>query len=68
MCFKHPDLLNYEDQSKGLSFIKPLEKCCGEYLQVWEVEPLGGRNCMNVDRTCIVRCDKCGRKFISWYD
>ena len=42
--------------------------CCGSYLDVNHIEPLEGRSTLDVERSCILICKKCGRKYISRYD
>jgi len=61
-------LAEYQEKVKGLNCIKPFEKCCGHYMICTEVEPLDGRNTLQVDRSCIVECSECGGKFRSMYD
>ena len=63
-------LAEYQEKIKSLTFIKPFERCCEDnaLLMPTDIEPLEGRNCFDVSRTCIVRCNKCGRKFASQYD
>jgi len=43
-------------------------KCCGEYLGPDYIEPLEGRSTFDVERTCILICKNCGKKYISRYD
>jgi hypothetical protein len=43
-------------------------KCCEEYLDTDYIEPLEGRSTFDVERSCILICKKCGRKYVSRYD
>lgn len=66
---KHLSPNEYADLSSKLDYIQPLHPCCrNDPLEVLHVEPLNGRNTLEVDRTCIVKCDNCGKLYWSDYD
>jgi len=62
------DYDEYQKKANGLNYAAPLEKCCDNYMDVVEIEPLEGRNTLKVDRTCIVECSRCNGRYISDYD
>jgi hypothetical protein len=62
-------LSEYRKLSEGLPFKQPLEGCCEKgFLDTVYVEPLKGRNTLEVERTCIVKCPVCGRQYLSRWD
>jgi hypothetical protein len=45
-------LEQYRELTSSLQFVKPLAECCGKTLtETVHVEPLSGRNTLEVDRT-----------------
>lgn len=62
-------LSDYRKLTEILPYIQPFSPCCGDILQdTVYVEPLEGRNTLEVDRTCILKCEKCGRQYVSRWD
>lgn len=61
-------LEEYRSIRKGLAWIEPLQQCCGSQMEMLEVEPLEGRNTLEVERSCIVRCPECGERYWSRWD
>lgn len=62
-------LSEYRKLTETLPHIQPYSPCCGHILQdMIYVEPLEGRNTLEVDRTCVLKCEKCGRKYVSRWD
>ena len=59
----------YQELSANIRFVEPLAECCGKPLvETVHIEPLEGRNTLEVNRTCILKCDECGRKYLSKWD
>ena len=62
-------LAEYKKLCSGLPNIHPLSECCGAVLmKPTHVEPLEGRNTLEVDRTCILKCEDCGKMYLSRWD
>ncbi len=62
-------LSEYNELVENLDFIPPFDKCCEDGdLKVVMVEPLEGRNTLEVDRSCVVQCSKCGKRYLSRWD
>ena len=62
-------LEQYRELTSSLKFIEPLAECCDKPLmEMVYVEPLAGRNTLDVDRTCVLKCTECGRKYTSRWD
>jgi hypothetical protein len=62
-------LSEYRKHAVDLPKIKPFGTCCDETLQdAVYVEPLEGRNTLEVDRTCVLKCGKCGRQYLSRWE
>ena len=68
MSMSRVSLSEYTSMSRDLEYIRPLEKCCSSSLEVFQVEPLEGRNTLEVNCTCIVKCPDCGRQYMSKWD
>ena len=63
------NLERYKELSARLPRIEPLSECCGVVLmKPAYVEPLEGRGTLEVDRTCILKCEKCGKLYLSKWD
>ena len=62
------DLAEYKSNLSDLPEIKPLQKCCTSFMETVQVEPLEGRNTLEVERSCIVKCSDCGKRYISKWD
>ncbi len=59
----------YDKLSSKLDYIPPFHPCCkNTTLEVVYVEPLDGRDTLEVARSCIVKCDSCGTLYWSDYD
>mgnify|MGYP006896940610 CR=1 FL=1 len=58
----------YRSRSTELDWIEPLQVCCSSPVETVWVEPLEGRNTLEVGRTCIVRCPDCGKSYWSRWD
>ena len=59
----------YRSLAYTLRPIKPLGTCCGNtLLDTISVEPLAGRSKAQVNRTCIVQCPECKKKYVSKWD
>lgn len=59
-------LTEYNGLIENLSFLPPFDRCCEEAeMNVVMVEPLNGRNTMDVDRSCVVQCSQCGKQYVS---
>lgn len=62
-------LQQYQEVAVSLPFVQPLSECCGSVLaETVHIEPLEGRNTLEVDRTCMLRCKECGRMYVSKWD
>jgi hypothetical protein len=62
-------LEQYRELTSSLRFVKPLADCCGKPLmETIHIEPLAGRNTLEVDRTCVLKCSVCGRMYQSRWD
>ena len=61
-------LPEYRENISGLAEIEPLQKCCSSFPDIVQVEPLEGRNTLEVDRSCIVQCPECGKFYVSKWD
>jgi len=61
-------LEEYKKLSAGLPFAAPFSKCCDQYLRTLHIEPLEGRNTLEVDRTCILHCTVCKKMFAGPWD
>ena len=62
-------LEKYKKLAKDLPFVQPLGECCGKPLmKTVQIEPLEGRNTLDVDRTCILKCEVCGKEYLSKWD
>ena len=59
----------YQSLAYTLRPIKPLGTCCGNtLLETVSIEPLAGRSEALVNRTCIVQCPECEKKYVSKWD
>jgi hypothetical protein len=62
-------LSQYRKLAVDLPYIQTFGECCDKALtDTVYVEPLEGRNTLEVDRTCILKCGKCGRQYVSKWD
>ena len=61
-------LSEYRSKCGELPEIEPLKKCCTSIMKVSQVEPLEGRNTLEVDRSCVVQCPDCGKQHVSKWD
>ncbi len=62
-------LSEYKDLADTLPPIQPLGVCCSQTVtDTVYIEPLEGRNTLEVDRTCVVECGECGRQYVSRWD
>ena len=62
-------LFEYRELSKELHKLVPFSKCCDAgYPDVIHIEPLEGRNTLEVDRTCTVKCPGCGKQYLTRWD
>jgi uncharacterized protein with PIN domain len=61
-------LEEYRSISTSLPWIEPLQVCCSSPMEKVQVEPLQGRNTLEVERSSIVRCPDCGKKYWSRWD
>ena len=62
-------LEEYKELTKDLPFVQPLGECCGKPLmETVHIEPLEGRNTLEVERTCILKCSGCGKEYLSKWD
>jgi uncharacterized protein with PIN domain len=61
-------LEEYWSISSGLPWIEPLQVCCSSTMETVSVEPLEGRDILEVERTCVVRCPNCGKSYWSRWD
>lgn len=60
------NLSEYQDLITNLPFIQPFRGCCSSPLvETVYVEPLAGRNPLEVVRTCVVQCPECGKLYVS---
>jgi hypothetical protein len=60
------DLSEYKEIVTNLPFIRPFKGCCSYPLvETLVVEPLAGRNPLEVDRTCVVQCPECKKIYVS---
>lgn len=63
------NLSDYQEFASDLPFIKPFKGCCSYPLvETVYVEPLAGRNPLEIVRTCIVQCPECGRLYLSTWE
>jgi len=65
------ELSEYRIIAASLKRVDPVfPECpdCSILLQLDVVEPLEGRSTLEVDRTCILRCTKCGKRYLTKYD
>ena len=62
------NLSDYRAKCLDLQEIEPLQKCCTSFMEEVLVEPLEGRNTLEVDRSCIVECPDCGKQYVSKWD
>ncbi len=66
---KNISLTEYNQLIEDLDFISPFDKCCEDGdMKVVIVEPLYGRNTLEVDRSCVVQCSKCEKRYLSRWD
>ncbi len=66
---KEISLTEYNDLIRNLSFLQPLDRCCKEReTNVVMVEPMNGRNTLDVDRSCIAQCSEYGKRYVSKWD
>ena len=61
-------LEEYKYKSEVLSEIEPLQKCCNATMSIVHVEPLEGRNILEIERSCIIECPSCGKRYKSKWD
>ena len=62
-------LSEYLDIAEDLPDLEPTDQCCeASWFVPILIEPYGGRRSSEVERTCIVQCENCGAKFVSWWD
>ncbi len=62
-------LSEYQELSMNLPLIKPFKGCCASPLvETVYIEPLAGRNPLEVDRTRIVQCPECRKMYLSKLD
>ena len=62
-------LSEYRNIAGTLREFQPFYECCGNVmLDTIYVEPLAGRNTLEVNRTCIMECPTCNRQYVSNWD
>lgn len=61
-------LKEYRSLCVELTWIEPLQPCCTSPMEPTQVEPLEGRNTLEIERTCIVWCPDCGNIYWSRWD
>lgn len=61
-------LSEYGDMLKNCERAGVFVECCGEYCDMTHIEPLEGRNTLQVERTCILICHTCNKRYVSRYD
>jgi hypothetical protein len=62
-------LSEYRKLAVDLPHLQPFGNCCSSaLLNTVYVEPLEGRNTLEVDRTCILQCPKCEKMYVSRWD
>lgn len=62
------NLSDFQSKCKGLPEIEPMQKCCSSFMEKVQVEPLEGRDILEVDRSCVVQCPECGKHYLSRWD
>jgi hypothetical protein len=62
-------LEQYRELTRTLPFVEPIAECCDKpHMETVHVEPLAGRNTLEVDRTSVLKCSECGRMYQSRWD
>ena len=61
-------LSEYKSNIRDLAEIEPLQQCCTSFPDIVQVEPLEGRNILEVKRSCIVQCPECGKSYVSKWE
>ncbi len=62
------NLTSYKNLAEECIHAGVFVECCGEHLDIDHIEPLEGRNTLDVLRSCILICMRCNKKYISRYD
>ena len=61
-------LWEYKDMCQDLPEIVSLQACCSKPMEKVQVEPLEGRGTLETERTCVVMCPECGKRYVSRWD
>jgi hypothetical protein len=62
-------LSEYRKLAVNIPYLRPFEQCCTAVPpDTFQVEPLEGRNALEVDRTCIVQCPECKKLYLTRWD
>lgn len=66
-------LSEYQQKIVNLPHASTFAKCeCGTGLfsasTIKYIEPLAGRNTLEIDRTCVIECGECQKQYVSPWD